>query len=639
MPGLMKLNHKVAHFLPGYGDNSVFNLLRLMPGVLASGESTNDLVIWGSYAGQSQVLFDGFTIFGLKNFNDNISAFNPLMAKDIEVLKGGYDARYGERVGGIVNITAKNGNMKRPSFSVTINNMTLNGMVEIPIAKKASISFAVRHTYYNLYNPTRFNERLRRNNDNNQNNDIYVVPDYVFRDMNLKYTHNFSDNDLFYISLYGGSDNFSYDYNDTITQGISGNSPRIAVDKSTIEKNSQLGGSVFYGRTWKNGNTSNFSFAYSTLIAGYEDDYLVRNATNGKVHISTNKNTRNQMDEFTAKVENKFTLGSKHVLDFSGGFIVNHVEITEDSFNINITDLKDTARRAWTMIQDNIALGKNAVLKIGSRFTYAHYLKRLYAEPRASITVNAGNHWKFNAAWGIYNQFITKSSAVDDYGNFRYFWTICDNEYIPVLSASHFVLGTSFNKNGWLFSIEPYFKRVKGITRYFSSVKFNWEGILTGNSRMYGIDFFLQKDFKKHSAWIAYSLGKVEEQWPDLPNDDFRRAPQDQTHELKLALLLNFDPFYFSTNYVYGSGFPRAPYNPEYEGDDLTYSRWDVSFIYKFLDRKVVGEVGISLLNVLNTQNIKYANFERIPADQTNTINIYSEAIPFTPTLYLKISM
>jgi len=156
---------------------------------------------------------------------------------------------------------------------------------------------------------------------------------------------------------------------------------------------------------------------------------------------------------------------------------------------------------------------------------------------------------------------------------------------------------------------------------------------------MYGIDFFLQKDWRRHSAWIAYSLSKVEERWPDLPADDFRRAPQDQRHELKLALLLNFDPFYFSTNYVYGSGFPAAPYNPNGTDENLTYSRLDASFIYKFLDRKVVGEIGLSLLNVLNTENIKYANFIRIPASQTNTINIYAEAIPFTPTLYLKFSL
>ena len=36
-PGIIKLNHKIAYFLPGNGDNSVFNLLRLQPGILASG--------------------------------------------------------------------------------------------------------------------------------------------------------------------------------------------------------------------------------------------------------------------------------------------------------------------------------------------------------------------------------------------------------------------------------------------------------------------------------------------------------------------------------------------------------------------------------------------------------------------------
>jgi hypothetical protein len=108
---------------------------------------------------------------------------------------------------------------------------------------------------------------------------------------------------------------------------------------------------------------------------------------------------------------------------------------------------------------------------------------------------------------------------------------------------------------------------------------------------------------------------------------------------VKAALMLNFDPFYFSTNYVYGSGFPVAPYPYNQDGEDLDYSRWDVSFVWKFLDRKVVGEVGLSILNVLNTQNIKYTNFERIPGVQNNSINIYAEAIPFTPTLFLKISM
>ena len=41
--GRMKINHQIAPILPGYGDNSVFTLLRLMPGILAAGEQSNDL--------------------------------------------------------------------------------------------------------------------------------------------------------------------------------------------------------------------------------------------------------------------------------------------------------------------------------------------------------------------------------------------------------------------------------------------------------------------------------------------------------------------------------------------------------------------------------------------------------------------
>ena len=630
-PGLMKLNHKVAFFLPGFGDNSVFNLLRLMPGILASGESTNELIIWGSYAGQSQVLFDGFTIFGLKNFNDNISTFNPLMAKDIEVMKGGYDARYGERVGGIVNITGVNGNMKDPSFSVTLNNMTLNGMVSIPIAKRASITFSIRHTYYELYNPADINSNFPRNNDNDTTNDINVVPDYVFRDLNFKYSQKIGKNDLFYFSMYGGNDKFSYAIDEPVQ--------KVKVTKNTSETNSQFGGALFYGKTWRNGNTTNFSMAYSNIVSQYDDNFQVTDTVLDTTRVHKLLYSRNLMDELIIKVENRFTLGKKNTLEFGGGLYVNHVGLTEDTLDNNLVDMQDTTRRFYSMIQDIIGIGNKTVLKLGVRFTYSSSIQKWYAEPRISLSFQANDYWKFNAAWGLYNQFITKSSIIDDFGNYRYFWAICDTTDIPVQQASHFVLGASFSNKGWLFSIEPYYKKVNGITRYFYSAKFEWEGILSGESRMYGIDFFLQKNLKGHSAWIAYSLGKVEEKWPYLHYADYRRAPQDQLHEVKVALLLNFDPFYFSTNYVYGSGFPRAPYNPNITGDDIDYSRWDASFIYKFLDRKVVGEVGISVLNILNTQNIKYANFERIPSNQTNTINIYAESIPLTPTLYLKFSM
>ncbi len=122
--GLMRINHKIAKFIPGNGDNSVFNLLRLQPGILAAGEQSSEMIIWGSYEGQSQVNFDGITLFGLKNYNDNISTVNPYMAKDIRINKGGFDATMGERVGGIVDISGTEGNKQNAGMNLNINNMT-----------------------------------------------------------------------------------------------------------------------------------------------------------------------------------------------------------------------------------------------------------------------------------------------------------------------------------------------------------------------------------------------------------------------------------------------------------------------------------------------------------------------------------
>ena len=633
-PGLMKLNHKVAHFLPGYGDNSVFNLLRLMPGIVASGEQTNDLLIWGSYAGQSQVLFDGFTIYGLKNFNDNISAFNPLLAKDIEILKGGYDARFGEKVGGIVNITGKNGNPEKFGFTVNVNNMTLNTLFEIPLFKKASLQIAFRHTYYNLYNPDDMNFLIRQNNDADSTNDIDVniVPDYVFRDLNIKYSQQFGENDLFYVILYGANDNFQYTIDDSL-------GPYRRLYKSATELNTQSGGTAFYGKTWRNGNNSNFDISYSKLDAQFTDDLQIRIPVIDSVDHRIDKQSQNVLTEFKIKADNRFSLSRSHTLEWGVGIISNTVTLVEDTFAVNLVTISENASRYFMYAQDYMALGNKTVLKAGLRYTHAFNLKKIYLEPRISLSVQATEAIKVNAAWGIYDQFFTQSSIVDELGNYRFIWTICNNEDIPVLQAQHYVLSGSFQKEHFVFSLEGYYKFTEGITRYINFPKYHIEAIATGKSRSYGMDVFLQGNFKNHSAWIAYSLSKTEEFFNYFIERDYRRSPYDQRHEVKVALLLNFDPFYFSTNYVFGSGFPFKPgvVQPD-PSEDFTYSRLDASFIYKFLDRKLKGEAGLSVLNVLNRQNIKYTNFERVPASN-NSISVYAEAIPFTPTLYLKFAL
>lgn len=630
-PGLMKLNHQIATFLPGYGDNSVFNLLRLQPGILASGEQTNELIIWGSYPGQSKVVFDGFTIFGLKNFNDNISAFNPLMAKDIEVYKGGYDNRFGDRTGGMVNITGKVGNTRKFSFSLYANNMTLNALAEIPLSKRSALVIGFRHTYYELYNPNDLSSLVRQNNDNDTTNDIDItlVPDYSFRDINLKYSLKIKDKDLFYVSLYAGSDQFSYSIDETLKNA--------RIRKQTSENNIQSGAAIFYGKTWAKGNTSNFTISFTNLDGRFNDNYWVERPKIG-TNILNDKGSDNSLNEFNLKADNRFALSASHTLETGIGLTQTTAILVEDTFDVNMIDYHEKSNRHTLYLQDRVSLGNESIFIFGFRANYINSLQKAYLDPRLSASIRISDSWKINTALGNYHQFISKSSVVDSLGNYRYIWTICDNKEVPVIMATHFTLGTSYHHNNFTFSLEGFVKKTNGLSRYISLPKYQITDIFKFTALAYGADLLLKKDFLGHSVWASYSISKITETTNIYGNITEGRAPQDQTHELKIAALFNFSPLYFSANYVFGSGFPS--YGPQVNGSiNSSYSRFDVAIIYKFLDRKWQGEAGLSVLNVCNTQNIKYANFERVPSSQTNSINLFAEAIPITPALYLKFSL
>ena len=59
------------------------------------------------------------------------------------------------------------------------------------------------------------------------------------------------------------------------------------------------------------------------------------------------------------------------------------------------------------------------------------------------------------------------------------------------------------------------------------------------------------------------------------------------------------------------------------------------AFLYKFNSKKIKSEVGISILNLLNHENVRYNNFSSFPDSES----AYSPATPFTPLLFLNIGI
>ncbi|MCF8357334.1 MAG: TonB-dependent receptor [Prolixibacteraceae bacterium] len=659
-PGKIKINHNISRFLAGQGDNSVFNLLRLMPGILASGEQSTDLLIWGSYEGQSQVLFDGFTLFGLKNYNDNISVINPFVVKNIELFKGGFDAKYGNRVGGLVNITGKNGSRQKPVLSFNLNPTTLSSMLEIPMFKNSSLLLAYRQTYYNLYSESDFNIFApTKSKTSSRNNrfafDFDVYPDnYSFRDANLKYTTTFKNNDQLSVSLYGGGDEFEIAAETEIERmgrGQGGRWQMVPYNVTFLNKelNRQYGGSLFYNHIWANGNNSILTVTQSDYSKQVSDEVETENPATAEEFTTERATTVNEAGENTLRNENTLNFLNGHKLEFGVGLFFNTASIS-NNFNSNLINQSDTTfrfanRRFVLFAQDHLPINEKVTLKTGMRLSYQLSVRRFFLEPRFSVTYKPDDRFTINASAGLYNQYMYKMTNVDRDLNYSWLWVTANNR-IPVLRATHFVAGANYFKNGLTINVETFYKRTRNLTRrYYGTRMINkrlTEGYFFsyGDARAYGIDAFIKKDFGKHSVWTSYSLSKAEERLASLGETmpEFSPAPHDQRHEFKIAGIYNIGNFYISGNYVYGSGMQLIKEVFANEVDHVFYSRFDAAVTYKFKPWGKNFETGLSVLNLFDTQNLKYANMKQIVITRDiGSVSVYTNAVPFTPMLFLKV--
>ena len=604
-PGEIRINHQISKYIPGSNDNSVFNLMRMMPGVRASGEPSEDLIVWGSNMGESKITYDGYTLFGIKNYNDHIGSVNPYMVKDIRILKGGYGSNQGGRIGAITEITGIDGNFNAPSVKATVSNYTMNLFASVPLTKKLNISAAYRQTFYNLYNNENVDLSNSENNPQTIYSSIYIKPDYHFNDANLKLSGKAFKDDSYYISLYGANDRFKY----------SVNQPN-EYDVNASEKNRQYGGAASYKRVWENGSTTKVVATFSRLTSLLDNLTILgdkKPTTDDVSHLD------NEVQEFSVRLNHDFNIGSRNKVQVGGEW---------QQYRVSLNELCGELDKPTVYITDNILLD-NLTLSAGVRVDMP-LNKKVYVQPRLSGTYKISEELTATASWGLYNQFLTRTAYQYDESGFQTVWTMADSTFTK---AMHTTAGIAYSKNGFLVSMEGYYKTTKNSQYFLDNTVYKIDNTILG------ADLFAKKLIRNHTLYGSYSINRLSK-------------PQNElSHEIKVGGIGAFDPFYFSLSYVYGTGFSyistgghghgqgneEGQHGSEHEHTDYSdepYSRFDIGATYRAQIKKVRLQAGVSLLNVFGTKNIKY-NYQI--SGQNTATNIFTKATPFTPTVFLEI--
>jgi hypothetical protein len=557
-----------------FGEKDVLKVLQLLPGVQKGSEGSSGIYVRGGGPDQNLIILDDAIVYNASHLFGFFSLFNGDALKSIELIKGGFPARYGGRLSSVVEMNMKEGNKEEWHGEGGIGIISSRLTVEGPLVKgKSSILLSGRRTYA----------------------DLLIKPfmgstktGYYFYDFNAKINYDFGRKDKLYLSGYFGKDRFYVKEKSEIrdeTTGLDwGNST------ATLRWNHLFSNKLF-------SNTSAIFSNYSFGIYSETKD----NTENQKYYVDYYSGIR----DITLKYDIDYIPDPKHWFK-AGAIIIDHrfnphafVErnIYTDSLTRDITYtnglesavyLEDT----WQPVN---------TLKINGGFRFSDFLasKRNYHffEPRISVAWRLKNDFALKASYASMNQFIhlisnTGISLPTD------LWVPTTNRVRPQQSQQ-LALGfvKDMSRHDLSFSMEGYYKKMKNVLAYKEGATFltidepgsasyiNWENNVTaGHSWSYGVEILLQKKTGKFTGWIGYTLSWTQMQFDSINFGRKYFARYDRRHDISVVGTYKFnDHITLSGTWVYGTGnaltipaseymvkehYPSG-YTPDYERLDI----------------------------------------------------------------------
>ena len=646
--------------LPNMGETDIFRTIQMLPGIGYT-EGSSGLNIRGGTPDQNLVLFDGFTLYNLDHFFGTFSSINPNVVKDIQIYKGGFDSRYGERLSGIIDITGKTGNKYSPKIYGGINLISGNLTTEIPFSEKLTLVVGGRRSYADIYSSYLVNAMLENQvddvNSSSGNSIVKLKPGFYFYDYNAKLTFSKSEQEKMSISVYGGKD--------FLASTGTGSIKQIFSNTSTDADWGNYGFSYSWIKQWKEGFFSNLEVGYS----GYQNQYTEQTEVTtkkGKNTTTTLFDTyeENKLNDFSASLKNEFALGLKNTVDF--GFQTKYNEYTylkDAGTDAYYSDIANSSCLYSTFLQLNTQMVKKLTVKLGGRINGYNLSGKLYYEPRFSANYRIGDLINLKFATGRYYQFLSKVAPTQSYGYNRDFWVIADDDKHPVLSSNHFIGGTTFTYKHFSLDAELYYKTIDGLQlflyippfqRNVASGGFIPPGqanrvqlpskFITGTGNATGLDLLLKYESTHYTSWISYSHSKAVRNFKEINHNENIPAPFDKTHELKWTNLLTFGKWNFSGMWIYSTGQPYVKnqtvdntLNAMFTYDRLPdFKRVDLAANYNLQIQKVRIKLGMSVINLFNQENYNdiYSrdfNFDTTTFNETT----YMRSLGITPNFFI----
>lgn len=632
--GAIRVSPKSLGILPGLTEPDVLQSLQMLPGVQSPGETASGIHVRGGTPDQNLVLFDGIKMYESGHFFGLISSFNPYVTKKIDFYKSGTRAEFGDRIGGVLDISSGDA---IPEFNAGfgLNLLHADAFIKAPLFNnKVGLILSGRRSLTDIWNTITYksfsesvfqNTRIVEDETDDLNQLTNVENNFFFHDYNLKIIADITDSDkLVFSNLYNKNNLDYYSENDLFNE----------TNTDNLEINNQ-GSNLKWTKFWNEKWSHKIAVGHSEYKLDY---YGIRTRTRRNPENSTTNifEKYNKVEDLDLKID--FENRKSDVSTWTHGYQLskNKVQyIYENSGgndNGNQILESDDSENATHALFSEYSFSKDNKWKmnLGVRLNYFSVVEKAYLEPRFFLSNQISDAFQLKFSAEIKNQVLSQIIEFRNtgLGLVNDIWALSNNDEIPVLNNYQITAGFLYQKNGWNFDVDIYHKIINGLTLLTEDVETRVPKYLAGESKTNGIDFLLKKRFRNYRSWISYTLSKTKFTYDQI-NDGFAfDGEYDIPHSLVWSHTYSLEKIELSLGWKIRSGTPytkgeliqnpngnyRIVYEDEVNKNRLpTYKKVDFSATYKFKfskKGKAEGKIGVSLLNVFNTENILDRSYE-----------------------------
>lgn len=539
------------------GEVDIFKVIQLLPGVQSGSEGTSGLYVRGGSPDQNLILLDGVPVYNASHLFGFFSVFNDGAINNVELIKGGFPARYGGRLSSVIDISMKEGNMKEfrgeGSIGLIASKLTLEG----PLKKdKTSFILSGRRTYLDLI------ARPIIRNSTAGSEDV----GYYFYDLNAKVNHIFDSKNRLYLSYYGGND---VGYSRYRGNGYYGN------ELSETKEDNGLGwGNRIAAIRWNHiinerlfaNFTGTFTQYRFQVFSEYDRTFTPAGMTPQRDFYSSNY--QSGIRDLAVKADFDFIPNPEHYIRW-GGMWINHrftpgVFVSRENQRPELREggTPSDSREFSGYLEDDFSVGSRFKFNVGAHFSGFFAESKFYNsfQPRFSTRYLLNTSSSIKASYVRMAQFIHLLTNAG-LGLPTDLWVPSTDKIRPQESWQAAVgYFKKLGKNLEL-STELYYKDMNGVLEYEDGASFlnttsDWQDkVVSGEGRSYGLEVLLQKKTGKTTGWIGYSLSKTERRFDEVNFGRWFPFRYDRRHDISVTAVHQLsEKIDLSGTWVFGSG-------------------------------------------------------------------------------------